>query len=81
MANRICRMTLAILVSAGIGIHFGSAAEPASITLVKDGKSSYTIVAPASPTPQEKLAGEELAKYLKQIAGAELAIKSDAAGR
>jgi len=74
-------MTLAILIYAGIGTHFGSAAEPANFTLVKDGKSSYTIIAPASPTPQEKFAGEELAKYLKQISGAELSITSNAAGQ
>jgi len=55
-------------------------ADQAPLTLVKDGKSAHKIVIPDTPTAQEKLAGEELAKYLKQISGAELAGKSESTG-
>jgi len=73
-------MTLAILVYTGLGTHFGSAAEPENIKLVKDGKSPYTIIIPAAPTPQEKFAGNELSKYLRQISGAEIPVKDTGAG-
>ncbi|MBU4200161.1 MAG: DUF4838 domain-containing protein [Verrucomicrobia bacterium] len=79
MNNRLSKTVSAAFACALI---FAVAAHgQANIVLVKDGKSAYMIVIPASPTVQEKLAGEELAKYLKQISGAELPIKSDVAGK
>ncbi|MCG2679462.1 MAG: DUF4838 domain-containing protein [Kiritimatiellae bacterium] len=76
-------MVLAIcaLIVFGLGSRFVAGAEPGNLALVKDGKSQYAIVIPDAPTAQEKFAGEELAKYLKQISGVELPIKSDVAGR
>lgn len=43
------------------------------VTLVRDGKSDYSIIAPAQPSPAESLAAEEVARYVKAMSGAELA--------
>jgi len=64
----------------GFGSRFAAGAESENLALVKDGKSQYAIVIPDAPTAQEKFAGEELAKYLKHISGAELAVQSAGAG-
>jgi hypothetical protein len=63
------------------GPRFSAGAEPENFALVKDGKSGYVIVIPDGATPQEKLAGQELVKYIKQISGAELSVTSNAAGQ
>jgi len=52
-----------------------SLAFAADLSLTRDGKSGYTIVTPAQPSDSETLAAEELAKYLKQISGANLNIQ------
>ena len=57
-----------------------SGQERNDISLVTDGKSTYTIVISSTPTVQEEFSAGELSEYLKQISGAELPIKSDASG-
>ena len=52
------------------------AAEP--IRLVEDGKPRATVVIPAQPDEQIKLAAELLVDYVKQSSGAELAIVEEA---
>src|SRR2546421_10741978 len=44
----------------------------ADLSLTRDGKSAYAIVTAAQPSASETLAAEELANYIKQIAGANL---------
>ncbi|MBU4199295.1 MAG: DUF4838 domain-containing protein [Kiritimatiellae bacterium] len=77
------QLTLAAVLAWAAGIGWGGAfaAEATVLSLIQDGKSKCAIVIPDAPTPQEKLAGEELAKYLKQISGAELAVKSESTGQ
>jgi len=75
-------MALAVcgICAYSFGLCFAAGTEPANLALVQDSKSQYTIVIPTAASPQEQLAGAELAKYLKQISGAELPVKSEAAG-
>jgi len=60
--------------------YFSHGLAAAELSLAAEGESKYTIVTPAEATVQEKFAGEELAKYLKRISGAELAVQSTGAG-
>lgn len=49
-----------------------------SLTLVKDGKSAYTICLPANPSPNESRAAEFFRDHLKKISGCELKlVKTD----
>jgi hypothetical protein len=48
---------------------FASAAE---VAIVRDGRAGATIVTSASPAPAETLAAEEIARYVRQISGADL---------
>jgi hypothetical protein len=50
----------------------------AAQTIVKDGKSDYVIVLSKNPMPANKRAATELQSHLKQMSGAELAIRDDA---
>ena len=45
--------------------------------LTADGKTNYRIVLPAEPTSTERIAADELAKYLKQISGATFEVVDD----
>ncbi|MBU4429620.1 MAG: DUF4838 domain-containing protein, partial [Verrucomicrobia bacterium] len=74
-------LAVALVWTAGIGLDGAIAGKVKGLSLVQDGKSQYAIVIPDAPTTQEMLAGKELAKYLKQISGADLSITSNAAGR
>ena len=49
-----------------------------AMTLVKDGKSDYTIVVADDAIPPERTAATELQAYLQQVTGAKLAIKTEA---
>lgn len=44
------------------------------LEIVSNGQSDYSIVIPEEPSPAEKLAAEELSKYLEQMSGAKLPI-------
>jgi len=48
-----------------------------TIALSEQGRSSYVIVVPEDVIPAEQTAAEQLQKYLKEITGAELKIKSE----
>ena len=52
----------------------------ADVKIVEDGKSDYIVVVPEKPTPAESLAAGELAKYFKQISGAQLKIEQGGKG-
>lgn len=52
----------------------------APLEIARAGKSAYVILLPAKPTTQDEKAAEDLAKYLKEIAGAEFAITREVAG-
>ncbi|MCL5271040.1 MAG: DUF4838 domain-containing protein [bacterium] len=45
------------------------------LAIAENGMSVYTIVTPARPSPAESLAAAELARYLKQMSGAEIPIR------
>jgi hypothetical protein len=45
--------------------------------LAENGKSAYKIVIPASASPTEEYAAEELQKYIKQSTGAQLDVVRD----
>jgi hypothetical protein len=45
------------------------------LVIARDGRSDYVIVIPPSPLPQEEFAAREVARYLKQMSGAELPIR------
>lgn len=49
-------------------------ADSARLEIAADGQSDYSIVIPAKPTPAEKLAAEELSKYLEQMSGAKIPV-------
>jgi hypothetical protein len=49
-------------------------ADAAKLEIVTDGKSDYSIVIPSNPSPAEKLAASELAKYLEQMSGAKIPV-------
>ena len=49
-----------------------------AVTLVEKGKSAYTIVLPASASPSEQRAANELQRYIEEMSGAKLPIASDA---
>ncbi len=51
--------------------------KPPTISLVKDGISTYSITIPLKPTEQESRAANLLQKYVKQISGCELPIKQN----
>ncbi|MBI2302112.1 MAG: DUF4838 domain-containing protein [Armatimonadetes bacterium] len=52
-------------------------AQDGGLTLVRDGKSSYTIVRPADSSPSQIYAAEELQKFTREMTGAELPIVTD----
>lgn len=64
---------LTILTAVFILIFSATRAE-AQITLVKNKRSSYQIVLPASPSPEEKRAAEFLNKHLEKISGCTLPV-------
>jgi hypothetical protein len=47
------------------------------ITLAQDGRTNYAIVIPAAPTPQDRKAAEELARWLGEMTGATFATVPD----
>jgi len=47
------------------------------LTITKEGKSSYSIVIPKTPTTQDQKAAEELQQWLLQITGATLPIEKE----
>src|SRR5208337_371587 len=49
-----------------------------SLTLVKQGKSTYSICVSEAASPSEKHAAEELQKFVEEISGARLPIVTDA---
>ncbi|MGB9619056.1 MAG: DUF4838 domain-containing protein, partial [Armatimonadota bacterium] len=51
----------------------------AELTLAAGGKTGYTIVIPDSPTTQDRKAAEDLARWLREITGAEFSIISESA--
>lgn len=52
----------------------------ALLKLASGGKTSYRIVIPEKPTPQDKLASRELARWLKQITGADFPVVAETPG-
>ena len=48
------------------------------VTIVKDGRSDFSIVVAKDAIPTERFAAEELASHIKQMSGADLKIVSDA---
>lgn len=46
--------------------------DAARLQLVADGQTDYSIVIPPEPSPAEKLAADELSKYLEQMSGAKI---------
>ncbi len=54
-----------------------SAQNQKSISLVKDGKSQYTIIVPAKPNPADTRAAEILRQAIFKISGIELPVHSD----
>ncbi len=52
-----------------------------ALTIVRDGRSDYTIVLPVEASPSQKHAAEELQKFIEQMSGAKLPIASAASGR
>lgn len=53
----------------------------ADLNIVRDGRSEYVIVTPTKPSDAEDLAAKEIARYLKKISGADIAIqREDASG-
>ena len=48
------------------------------ITLARNGQALYTILLPATPTPQEELAGRELAHWLEEMTGGVFPVRKDA---
>ncbi len=69
-SKNIVSVLLAILGAAFAPPSFGAA------DIVKDGKPAASIVIAEQPTRMQKLAAEELQKYVKKITGAELPIAS-----
>jgi hypothetical protein len=64
---------------------FTLAAAPApapgeALAYLRDGRSVFTIVIPAAPSPAEQLAADEVAKYLSQLLGVEVPIVNVAGG-
>lgn len=72
-----------LLVILGIGIVLSSF--PTSSTLAEEliiaegGKSQYGIVIPESASPSVRHAAEELARFIREMTGAELPVRTDAA--
>ena len=62
---------LALATTLGVGLAAQSAEES---FLVEDGKAQAAIVIAKDPTRMQKLAAEELQKYVQKISGAELPI-------
>ncbi|MFA5865465.1 MAG: DUF4838 domain-containing protein [Phycisphaerae bacterium] len=54
-----------------------SAVAQAAVTIVKDGRSEYSIVVAKDAIPAERFAAEELALHIKQMSGADLKIIDD----
>ena len=52
-----------------------------SLELARDGRTSYTIVVGASPTPPESLAATELSRYLGAMTGAHFSVATSSGGR
>ncbi|MCA1808821.1 MAG: hypothetical protein LC725_05120, partial [Lentisphaerae bacterium] len=64
----VCRCCM---LFAGLGLAVNVSADP---FIVEDGKPRAAIVIAGEPTRMQKLAAEELQKYVKKISGAELPI-------
>jgi hypothetical protein len=56
-------------------------AHPAELTIVKDGKSDFTIWTPVDPKPAESLAASEFAAYVERMSGAKLPIEQARLGK
>ncbi len=54
-------------------------ASRASLSLTRDGRSDYSIVTTAEPSPSERHAAEELQHFLEKISGARLPISTERA--
>ena len=52
----------------------GLQTQAADLTLVKDGKTGYTIVLSKDASPSEKHAARELQRFIREMSGAELPI-------
>ena len=75
-ASRWCAVNDEEVKQAGIGAtRFPAAA--AEIALASEGKSTYVIVTPVQPTPEEATAAEWLATALKQVTGADFPIRKE----
>jgi hypothetical protein len=72
-------MTLTLLALLAGSAALSAAPAPKSVTLVRNGRSSYRIVVAADASPAVRRGAAELQQYLKQISGAELPIETDAA--
>ncbi len=69
-------MMRAVLIAVMMSLlSIAGTAQAADLAIVQDGKSDYVIFTNAKPSPQEALAADELAKYLKQMSGAELKVQ------
>ncbi|MGB7160468.1 MAG: DUF4838 domain-containing protein [Tepidisphaeraceae bacterium] len=58
-----------------------SDARGADLTIVRDGKSDYTIWTPVKPTAAEALAAKEFAAYVERMSGAKLPVEGAAPGK
>jgi hypothetical protein len=65
------RVWIALLVLLGSGLGF---AQAASVTLVRDGKPTSTIVIAPKPTPAARLAALEIQRHIEQITGVRVPI-------
>ena len=50
----------------------------AEVRLASEGKTDYTVIAPAQPTEHERAAADDLAMYLTRITGAKFLVNGDA---
>ena len=75
--SRLNWFTLAASVIAVIVVATGNSDQAAEIVLAVDGKSSCVVVTPARPNPEETTSTEWLVAALKQVTGADFAIKND----
>ena len=72
------RNLIAIVLGSLVAMSQQTTAATVALTLVRDGKPSATIVTARTPTPAARLAARELQHHIEQIAGATLAIRTDA---
>jgi hypothetical protein len=74
----IGRIGMGALLAGGLAANAESATPtPAALTLAADGKTSYVIAVSGSAIPAEQTAAQQLARYLKEITGAEFRIVTD----